>query len=147
MKILHVISSLDKTGGGLPEFVKNLALQQNKNGKISHIVTTNNFNKQKNYINNSKKKTIYSFKRNFFKNICYSSDFKKFINNNIEKYDLVHIHGLYRFPTTYAAYKSFKEKKPYIISPHGSLDPFLFKQSKKNIVLKRIWEFFLNLVF
>ena len=56
MKILHVISSLDKTGGGLPEFVKNLALQQNKNGKISHIVTTNNFNKQKNYINNSKKK-------------------------------------------------------------------------------------------
>lgn len=141
MKILHVISSLDKTNGGLPEFVKNLASQQNKNGKISHIVTTNNFNNSKNYKINLKKKNIYSFKRNFFKNICYSSDFKKFINNKIENYDLIHIHGLYRFPTIYAAYKSFKKKKPYVISPHGSLDPFLFKQSKKNIILKRIWEY------
>ena len=137
MKILHVISSLNKNDGGLPEFAKNLAIQQNKNGNIANIITTHDLLKDYDFIKKKLKNfKVYSFERNYFKNINYSVKFKKFIDKNLPKYDLIHIHGLYRFPTTYAAYKAFKKKIPYIISPHGSLDPYLYKQSKKNIILK-----------
>ena len=40
MKILHIISSLIKDDGGLPEIVKNLAHQQNNSQVVSHIATT-----------------------------------------------------------------------------------------------------------
>jgi len=62
------------------------------------------------------------------------------INRNISCYDIVHIHGLYRFPTTYAAWRARRAQVPYVVSPHGCLDPFLYKQSRYSLVLKRMYE-------
>ena len=144
MKILHVISSLIKRDGGLPEIVKNLAYQQNTTKTISHIATTSsnhNNSKSDEYL---KKIKVHTFKREVFGNIQFSFSFKKFIDNHIDEYDLIHIHGLYRFPTAYAAYKAKKKNIPYIVSSHGSLDPYLYKQSNKNLFLKRIWEYLID---
>lgn len=141
MNILHVVSSLNPNEGGLFEIVKNLAIQQNLNGKTAHILTTYSDNVYKiNYKNINLK--IYSFKRTFPKNIYYSNELVKFLKKNISKYNIIHIHGLYRFPTTYALYLAIKKNIPNIVSPHGSLHPTLYKQSKKNLILKRLWEFF-----
>jgi glycosyltransferase involved in cell wall biosynthesis len=67
------------------------------------------------------------------------------LRKSVKIYDLLHLHGLYRFPTTYAAYLARKHKVPYIIEPHGSLDPFMFKQSAHNITAKRVYEKFFDL--
>jgi glycosyltransferase involved in cell wall biosynthesis len=144
MKILHVISSLIKRDGGLPEIVKNLAYQQNTSKTISDIATTSSKSKTSMTDEYLKKIKVHTFKREIFGNIQFSYSFKKFIDNNIDEYDLIHIHGLYRFPTAYAAYKAKKKKIPYIISSHGSLDPYLYKQSNKNLFLKRIWEYLID---
>lgn len=45
---------------------------------------------------------------------------------NIPSYDVVHIHSLYRFHLLAAVHFCEKFSVPYIIKPHGSLDPFLF---------------------
>lgn len=61
------------------------------------------------------------------------------IKRTIQDFDVVHIHGVYRFPQAVAAYYARKYSIPYIIRPHGSLDPFLFNNSKNRLV-KRIYE-------
>jgi len=139
MKILHIISSLRKEDGGLPVSVKNLSHELNINNISSDIATT--YSKNKNIkVDKNTKTRVYKFKRFFFDSIQFSIELKKFLDLKLSQYDLVHIHGLYRFPTSYAAYKARKLKIPYIISTHGSLDPYLYKQSKKNLFLKRLWE-------
>ena len=62
------------------------------------------------------------------------------LRSEIMSFDIVHIHGLYRFPVTSAAWWARRVSVPYLISPHGSLDPFLYKQSQYSVSLKRIYE-------
>jgi len=143
MKILHVISSLDFKYGGPPRYVLDLVSSQNKKGVNAYICTTNEKNNQIKLFSNYKfiKNKIFSFRENLLESIKFSSAFRKFIDNNIKNFDIIHIHGLYRFPCTYAAFKARKFKIPYIIRPHGSLDPYLYKQSSKSLILKRLWEY------
>ena len=66
--------------------------------------------------------------------------FAQAIKRNLAQFDLVHIHGLYRFPQAVTAYYARKYRIPYVITPHGSLDPFLFHQ-KRHRISKRIYEY------
>jgi|TARA_B110000114_G_scaffold184059_1_gene226802 glycosyltransferase involved in cell wall biosynthesis len=141
MKILHIISSLIKDDGGLPEIVKNLAHQQNNSQVVSHIATTQSKLKKLTLDSHLKGLKVFVFEREIFNSIQFSYGFKKFMDNNIDKYDLIHIHGLYRFPTSYAAFKAKRNQIPYIISTHGALDPYLYNTSNKNLFLKRLWEY------
>jgi glycosyltransferase involved in cell wall biosynthesis len=67
-------------------------------------------------------------------------DLKGYLDRHVAEYDIVHIHGLYRFPPTYAAYQAHKQGVPYIIRPLGSLDPYLFDKSSRSVALKRLYE-------
>jgi glycosyltransferase involved in cell wall biosynthesis len=51
--------------------------------------------------------------------------------------DLVDIHSLYQFPSTAAAYYARRCGVPYIIRPHGSLDPYLFRRHR---LRKKLYE-------
>ena len=44
--------------------------------------------------------------------------------------DVVHIHSLYLFHVWYAARVARKAGKPYLLRPHGTLDPFLWKRHR-----------------
>lgn len=46
------------------------------------------------------------------------------------KFDVVHIHSLYRFHLPVAAYYCRKYGIPYVVKPHGSLDPFLYMRGR-----------------
>ncbi|PIP43372.1 MAG: hypothetical protein COX17_07360, partial [Deltaproteobacteria bacterium CG23_combo_of_CG06-09_8_20_14_all_60_8] len=50
-----------------------------------------------------------------------SLDLARHLRRAMRAFDIVHVHGLYRFPPTYAAYQARKQGVPYIIRPHGSL--------------------------
>jgi len=47
------------------------------------------------------------------------------LKRNIPQSDIVLIHSLYQFTSTITAYYSRKNKVPYVLRPHGTLDPFL----------------------
>jgi len=55
----------------------------------------------------------------------------------IPKYDVVHINSLYQYPSTVAAYHARRISKPYIITPHGSLDPYIYGRHR---LRKRLYE-------
>lgn len=59
------------------------------------------------------------------------------LKERIPSFDIVHIHGLYRFPSTLASYYSRQTSTPYVVSPHGTLDPYLYNHHG---LRKRIYE-------
>ena len=64
----------------------------------------------------------------------------------IPSFDVVHVHGLYRFPATMAAKLCRWFGVPFVIRPHGSLDPYLYGRSTSgNLRLKRLYERWLDL--
>jgi glycosyltransferase involved in cell wall biosynthesis len=58
------------------------------------------------------------------------------LSRTIGTYDLVHIHWLYNFSCIAAARAALASGVPYVIQPHGSLDPHL---RKKNQLVKQVY--------
>jgi glycosyltransferase involved in cell wall biosynthesis len=60
----------------------------------------------------------------------FSLPLSRALKRAIPEYNLVHIHSLYLFPSTIAAYYSRHYGVPYLIRPHGTLDPYLFRRHR-----------------
>jgi glycosyltransferase involved in cell wall biosynthesis len=58
------------------------------------------------------------------------------LQRTIATYDLVHIHWLYNFSCIAAARAALASGVPYVIQPHGSLDPHI---RKKNRLVKQVY--------
>lgn len=59
----------------------------------------------------------------------------------IPQYDLVHIYSLYLFPPTVAAYYCRRYNVPYLVEPHGTLDPYLFQRHRgRKWLYERVFE-------
>src|SRR5262249_35803991 len=60
---------------------------------------------------------------------------------SIREFDIVHIHSLYQFPATIAAYYCRRYGVPYVVRPHGTLDPFLYRRHRiRKWVYETLWE-------
>ena len=146
MKILHVITSLAPRAGGPTVVVKTMAREQARQGHEVVICTTNADHPngelpvvadQAMLVNNV---TEWYFSIDCLQSLCFSTSLARWIWKNIRRFDVVHVHGLYRFPPTYAAWQARLHGVPYLIRPHGNLDPFLHSQSRHCLSLKRIYE-------
>lgn len=147
MKVLHVIQNLAPRYGGPVTVLKDLSKEQKKSGLDVTIFATNMDHPNGIYckpgqrtLDSSCDVTVVFHEVNFSP-LGFSRSFAHSINTQIDSYDIVHIHGMYRFPLTYSAYRARKQCVPYIIRPHGSLDPYLYKKSTCGSVLcKRAYE-------
>lgn len=112
MNILH-LSHSSKTDGGISIVLKEL-IKDDKKYKTSWI--TND--------------SYPGFLR----------DIRLLCGINKSNFDILHIHGLWRSPNRLASF-FFKNKKPYLITPHGMLDNWALKNSflKKKLALY-LWE-------
>jgi glycosyltransferase involved in cell wall biosynthesis len=59
------------------------------------------------------------------------------LSANVSRYDVVHVHSLYQFPSTAAAHYCRKYDVPYVLRPHGTLDPYLYRRHQ---LRKRLYE-------
>ena len=144
MRILHVITNLSQGYGGPVKACKEMCASLADAGEDVTIYTTNldypvgrldvplNKRIQQDGYN------VWYFPIQFSPYIV-SWGLVRALKENIKKFDLVHVHGLYRFPQAAAAYFCRKYKVPYLIRPHGSLDPFLYSH-KRHRISKRIYE-------
>jgi len=146
MRILHIIQYLASNYGGPASVVKDICkgLVSSSEGHEVTIYTTN-LDYPKGYLEvetncplEQDGYTIWYFhaELQFY---GFSSQLFKKLLSSIKNFDMVEIHGIYRFPQTVAAYIARFHRVPYIICPHGALDPFLYAQ-KRNYWLKRLYE-------
>jgi glycosyltransferase involved in cell wall biosynthesis len=65
------------------------------------------------------------FKARFPRRLAFSPGLYRAMRRMAPSYDVMHIHNLWQFPQ-YAAYKAaLAARIPYVVSPHGALDPYL----------------------
>jgi len=69
--------------------------------------------------------------------LYFSPLMKQWLKENIENFDIVHLHSVFLWPTYIAARLSTKMKIPYVLSPRGMLVKQLIQS--KSALIKRLW--------
>ena len=129
MKVIHYISSIDKSNGGTTEYIRLLSIALKE--KIILIIATGN-SKDPIIINGV---TVKFFKSNMLRWFSLLNEFKDFLEN--EKPDVVHINGIWN-PQNWGFQKvAQKLGIKVIVSPHGMLEPWIIARNpiKKRIAL------------
>lgn len=147
MRILHVISSLAPASGGPTQVLKDLVASQVGVGHEVTVCTTDRANPVQESLPGEHFDRFFPVDVNLrvfpvlYAPLLFSSDMARWLVEEIKKFDIIHIHGLYRFPPTYAAWQARRQGVPYIIRPHGALDPYLYdKNSTGSLRFKRLYE-------
>lgn len=156
LKVLHVVQSLASVKGGLSkavmEMVKGLIAQNIE----TLIVTTNDDSDQILNVPLKKCHDYCDVPVIFFPRLSSSSpgirDFSfswsltVWLWQNISQYDLVHVHGLFTYPSSIAMVIARLKNIPYIISPHGMLLKWSLEQKtkKKKLYLRLLEEANIN---
>jgi glycosyltransferase involved in cell wall biosynthesis len=126
VSVLHVIEKLSDEEGGLYNMVKNLCkfLPRAKNYIITSQIKNN--------------KILNNFSCKVFKLKLINIYYKKLLLDSV---DIVHIHGIWSIINTIIAITAFLRGIPYVVSPHGMLEPWSLEQKsfKKKIALFLFW--------
>jgi glycosyltransferase involved in cell wall biosynthesis len=129
VRILHVIGSLAPRYGGPSGWVPQLAAQVAKRGHEVEIVTTNAdvagtldvpLGRAIDWAGAPTTFHPLSTPRRFITSWSMLADLRR----RVRACDVVHIHGLYRFHSIVASMVARRRQVPYVIQPHGALDPW-----------------------
>ena len=136
IRILHIVENYSLSGGGIRTVVKNLVEELSQINFKSFVLTSLKEDEDKNiYVVKTSKSWLYSKEWKIkIKEICSKN-----------KIDCIHIHGTWMYPQFIAAKFSLENKIPFILSPHGMYEPWLWQKGtlkKKmyfNLLTKRIF--------
>jgi glycosyltransferase involved in cell wall biosynthesis len=146
MRILHVISSLAPRYGGPSKAVVEMCRELRRRGEKVEIYTTNI--DLDGYLDVPLKQAVEADgvrttyfpveALNFYK---ISRPLARALRSSIPNFDVVHLHSLYQFPASIAAYYCRRYAVPYIVRPHGTLDPFLYRRHRmRKWAYEILWE-------
>jgi glycosyltransferase involved in cell wall biosynthesis len=140
MRILHVISTIDPEAGGPPEVVR-LLIENGPDGSSAEVVTLDDpaaaFVREAGFPVHAlgQVESTYS----------YSAKLGPWLKKNCTNYDGVVVHGLWQY-CGLAVWCAMHGRVPYMVFPHGMLDPYFkhafpIKHCKKWIywVLVEYW--------
>ena len=131
MKVLQVIPTLSGLSGGPAQGIKYLCLGLKSLGVDMAILTADAPFKKQEYSFAGIR--VYSFASYFCHflpaQFNYSPGLSKWLKKHIKEFDLLHIHYLFTYPSTVAAYYARKCAIPYILRPAGMLGPACLKKS------------------
>lgn len=143
MKILRIIASMDPKGGGPCQGIRNSIPEFKKRGIDNDVLCFDSSNAEYLGIDDF---TIYTIGPSGGP-YAYCSELKKWLLENILKYDVVIIHGLWLYHSygTYKVWNSLKKsgkKVPHLYAmPHGMLDPYFQKAKDRKLKAIRNWLF------
>ena len=154
MKILHVIQTLDPAAGGPPVVAACLAAAQAGLGNSVAILANQSEPERQRgntilagarALTDGGVRTIPAPTVSLLSAIA-SGRVVRDLRSIIRDYDILHLHGVWD-PLLYAAARAARaEGKPYVIAPHGMLDPWSLAQSrwKKKLALALGWRAMLD---
>ncbi len=146
MKILMIIPSVSKKWGGTTTSVVNFYLGLTAHQNIQCKVLSTVSEKEKNEINSEilDNEDFHLFPTNS-EGWRYSKELVEYLKNNIQTFDLVWIHALWTSTTFFAAKYAKKFNIPYIVSPHGMIEPNAL--SRKGLKKKLYWSLIEKRIF
>jgi glycosyltransferase involved in cell wall biosynthesis len=135
MRVLHVLPDLSTRSGGIPVFVVEAARALRQLGVEVDIVATDldspTSTKGKSraaaddLVAGAELVPHELFPATFPRRLAASRGLGRFLAANAGRYDVVHNHALYLWPLRQVHAACTRNDIPYVVSPHGALDPFL----------------------
>ncbi len=148
MKILLITPSYQPAivYGGTTVVVSKLAQALTQAGAEVHVYTTTaNGNTELNVTPNApvmlEGVTVFYFKRLTKDHSHFSPQMLRMLYRHGKKFQVIHIHSWWNIFSITAAFLLYIRKWPYIISPHGMLSSYTFKQAS---FIKKIFHYFLG---
>lgn len=147
ISVLHVTPSMANSFGGPSRSVGGLATALNHHGHSAMVFTTDvatppqareiRVSVSRQDITSSisfEQLSIHPVDRPW--RLVRSRSLHQALRCQAREFDLIHIHSLFLFPQWYAYITASKNDLPWIVSPHGALDPYLRQRgtTRKGIV-------------
>jgi glycosyltransferase involved in cell wall biosynthesis len=129
MRILHVITGLWKNTGGPAEVIPAICTAMVDAGMGVTLATLAGDSAQSVEDAAAHGVRVLRFSPTVRHTIWYSSELHRRIQDLASEHDIVHIHGIWQFPDWVAAAAARRAGIPYVISPHGLLQPARLKKS------------------
>jgi glycosyltransferase involved in cell wall biosynthesis len=146
MRILHVISSLAPRYGGPSKAVIEMCGELVRRGERAAIYTTDADIDGRLDVPLKRPVEVDGIPITYFpvdmlRLYKISRSLAGALRSSLADFDVVHIHSLYQFPATAAAVYCRRYGIPYIVRPHGTLDPFLYRRHRiRKRIYETIWE-------
>jgi glycosyltransferase involved in cell wall biosynthesis len=134
LRLLHVIHMLNPIAGGAVSAARSMCAALADRGHDVTLYAT----EDKNWKDDQKNSYGLKVFPMEFAPLAVSLSFARALGT-VKNIDLVHIHQLYRFPQSAAAWFCRRHGIPYCIQPHGSLAPVLYHKRERRIA-KRLFE-------
>ena len=144
MKILHVVPSYlpARRYGGPIESVHGLCRALAARGHEVAVATTNVDGPGDTDVPLATPVAMDGVRVHYFpsrrgRRLYYSPPMREFLHESMARWDLVHTHSVFLWPTTAAARIARAAGKPYVVSPRGMLVPSLIE--RRSTLAKRAW--------
>lgn len=138
MKVAHLLPLSAQTGGGLVQCVRRLAygLQTEQSVPIKVFAPLNSSQADRSFW---EPLNVAFFPVLGPESFRYSPGLAQAVDNSHA--DVVHSHGLWTFLSLVTAKWHRRTNKPYVVSPHGMLDPWALENSKwKKVIAGLVYE-------
>lgn len=140
LRILRVIASIGVDNGGPINGLVNSSRLLVEYGHDVHVASF--------YSEGEAVNTDFEFSNDLFLKtlgpLCYSKAYKVWLLENLQRFDIVIIHGIWQWHS-YITAKICKElNTPYVLFTHGMLDPYFNKIDRLKHIKKQLYWLFLE---
>jgi len=136
MNILYVIPSIDPHFGGPSKAVLHMASLISKRGhEVTVCFTVRRDDDNRTPTTGDESFSLLAFPRSFPSRFTRSTAMNSWLRDNVTRFNIVHINTIFGICSIEAGRICRKNNIPYIVRPHGSLDPY---DIRKKAPLKRI---------
>jgi len=137
MLILHAIASLDPAAGGPPQVAYRLACAQASLGHEVHLLAYGGDSAARQRLQaeigntpSRGKVTLHELPPPNRTELLLGRSARGFFRTFLAKADILHLHGVWESIIRLGAAEARRQGKPYMVAPHGMLDPWSLSQKK-----------------
>lgn len=138
MNILHVYGNFTTSQGGIAQALNGLATAQAKLGHDVIVVASIKPGEEDEVFRPEAVKVVIHMQDKLERIWdCHTLRLRGDLKENLIGSDIVHIHGIWHYPSFLGSKLANREEKPYIIAPHGALDSWCleYKSTKKKLYM------------
>src|SRR5438477_12443112 len=125
MRVLHVAGNLDADAGGSTSAACQTCGYLRAHGIDAVLAGTWAGPQAADYIREEwPDLPVHGFPRRTPHHYWHSPSLRRWLRSNVDAFDLVAVHGVFKFPFVDAAFAARRNDVPYLVQPHNSLDPY-----------------------